>query len=171
MPAHTHIAASRGGVPFDLEPHLPMVERPAQPLVLSIEEEDDMQFRGSELKTLTGAAPFSLEVGSNFRADRSTTSAVLATFPAGTAIYPAVSIDGQAIGDNDQWAPCFMWTGTAYEWGYFHTSVVKAPAPAGVADCSAEQATIAALNSRIARASTANGGAMQAQQAVKAALG
>jgi hypothetical protein len=161
---HLHIECKFSGRKVDPEPYL--FGTP-----LTVGEEDDMQFRGSELKTLEGAAAFTLSVGANFRADRSTASASLATFPAGTPIYPAVSIDGQDIGGNDQWAGCFMYTGAAYVWGYFHTSVVKAPAPPPSADCSAQEATIAALNSRIARAATANAGAMQAQTAVKVALG
>lgn len=45
MPFHTHIRAERNRVPFDIEPHLPMVERPAKALLL---EDTDMKIPNGE---------------------------------------------------------------------------------------------------------------------------
>ena len=94
---------------------------------IDTQEEQDMRFTGSQLKVIDGAAKFTLSAASNFRAAATRQSDAIAQFPAGTPVYPSVSVDGELIGDNDQWAMCFMYVGTAYVLGYFHTSVLQAP--------------------------------------------
>jgi hypothetical protein len=120
---HAHVEIKINGVRIDPEPMMFGSS-------LTIDsEDDDMRYSGSQLKVLDGAAQFKLNSAAHFRAAATRQSDSLRVFAAGTPIYPAVSIDGEQVGDNDQWVPCFMYTGAAYVWGYFHTSVVDAPIP------------------------------------------
>lgn len=119
---HAHIEIKVNGIRIDPEPMMFGAS-------LTIDSEDDMRYSGSQLKVLPSAAQFKLNSGSHFRAAATRLSESLRIFTAGTVIYPSVSIDGELIGDNDQWVPCFMYTGAAYVWGHFHTSVVDAPTP------------------------------------------
>jgi hypothetical protein len=158
---HLHVEVKRNGVRIDPEPLMF-----GTPLNL----EDDMRFGGSELSVLKGAAQFRLNAGANFRDGRTLQSAVLQTFPAGTPIYPAVSIDGESVGGNDQWAGCFMYVGSAYVWGHFHTSVIDAPAAPVAADCSKQDQELAVIRTKLARAATSAVGAAQAATATVEAL-
>lgn len=65
MPAHTHIALKLDGLPVDPEPHLPMVERPAIPILLE-----------EEMKIPPGSSPLAIGVvgaGNRLRKDPHTT--------------------------------------------------------------------------------------------------
>ena len=99
MPAHTHIAAARDGVPFDPEPHLPMPERPAKPIVL---EEDDVQLWGRNPEHIQNRQTRTT-VDSAFRRqarrrDASGSDTGIGTLPAGKLFFPILRVQGESIG-------------------------------------------------------------------------
>lgn len=177
MPAHTHIAASRNGVPFDVEPYLPMVERAAIPLPLT--EESDVVIPGKFLRHVQNRRA-TVTTDSHFRASGGTDDS-LGVLPAGTVLYPVWVTELRAVGtapDRSEWYGAAAYVGGKYQAGVVHSSVLPRTAdgsgvllePIEAADCSVQETTIAQLRSKIARAGTANAGAMQAQTAVQAAL-
>lgn len=126
--------------------------------------EADMRFSGSELHIVDGTPTFTLTVDARFRSAPAIADNTIKVFPAATTVRSAWSVDGQTVNGNDDWLLAAMYTGTAYETGYFHSSVVERvadPLPP-VFDCSAEvdaavKAAVAPLNERIARAKAALG--------------
>jgi hypothetical protein len=171
MPAHTHIAASRNGVPFDIEPFLPMVERPARPL--AIDGEDDVKIKGRFLRHVQNART-TLSVDSHFRAgviagdDDS-----LGVLTAGTVLYPVVTVEGRSVGtaaNRAEWHGALAYVAGAYHFGYVHSSVAGAFDAIFTADCAAQEQTIAQLTTQVKRARTAAAGAAQAVTATVEAL-
>ena len=172
MPAHTHIAASRNGVPFDIEPYLPMPERPARPIIL---EDDDMKVPADVGYLATGT------IGANNRLraehastegsivlDRAVVVYVFGVVRGGTPynIGGRAGSDWYYVGfDGRAWyAAKPLVTGISAT-GYL-PSIVPLPS----ADCSAQETTIAQLQNRIARAKTSAAGAAQAATTTVEAL-
>jgi hypothetical protein len=165
MPAHTHIALKRNGVPFDPEPHLPMANRPAA----AIPMEDDMRLpaAGYFATGIVGAH-------NRLRVDhRTTEGSEILTAPLPVALVGVITggtsytLDGRPgnrwyivrrsdTGDVRQVATPLV---TSIE----PTPHLFAQVPLPEVDCSAEQ-------NRIDRASTALTGASQALGVAQEAL-
>ena len=165
MPAHTHIAASRNGVPFDIEPYLPMVERPARALVL----EEDVSVL--ETKTTYLREPFVavLKPSTAIRQDTNTDGTPVNRTPR-TGDPVEVVVIGTAQGETVE--------GSSVWWVYgshqrslltLHSSTVAARRVIG-ASCDTERAEITRLQTQIARAATSATGAAQAATATLEAL-
>ncbi len=178
MPAHTHISAERQGIPFDIEPHLPMVERPAQPIPTG---EDDVKIKGRFLRHVQNRRAV-LTTDSHFRSgvDAGDDDS-LGVLAAGTVLYPIVAVGGREAGtaaDKAEWYGALAYVASAYQLGYVHSSVLPRTADGkGVlldvieaADCSAQEQSIAQLSTRISRARTSATGAAQAATATVEAL-
>lgn len=167
MPHHTHIAALRNGVPFDIEPYLPMVERPAAALQL----EDDVS--ALEAKTTYLREPFVavLKPGTAIREDTNTQGGMVDRSPNPGDAWSVVVIgtaDGEVVNGSPEW---LVYGGHKRSLLTVHASTVAARKPIGVAaDCSAQDRTIAQLRTQISRASTSAAGAAQAAQATVEAL-
>ena len=160
MPAHTHIAASRNGVPFDIEPYLPMVERPARALVL----EEDVSVL--ETKTTYLAEPFVavLKPGTAIREDTNTQGGPVDRSPNPGAAWSIVVVgtaEGEVVSGSSEW---FVYGGHKRSLLTVHSSTVASRRPIG-ADCAIEREEIARLNTKLARAATSAAGAAQAASA------
>jgi murein DD-endopeptidase MepM/ murein hydrolase activator NlpD len=109
----------------------------------------DMRYAGSEVAFTEDAPLYRLTVGAKFRPAPSTQNTELAIFPQGTGVrgFP-FTVKGEALASGDRWLPALMYTGTAYESGYFHTSVIElVPVPN---DAAALQAALDSANQRTA---------------------
>lgn len=151
------------GIGLDVDPW-PLITDMIPDTALPLEEDDVQTYGGAELRPL--GAPFTLEIASHFRAASTRQSDSLAIFAAKTVVYPSVAVTGEKIGDNDQWAPCYMYVDGRYRWGFFHTSLLVPPA----IDCAAEKATIAQQAEQIAVTKTQLAEAKSKINAAKAAL-
>ena len=165
MPAHTHIAASRDGVPFDIEPHLPMVERPARALVL----EEDVSVL--ETKTTYLREPFIalLKPSTAIREDTNTDGTPVNRTPkTGDPVEVVVigTAEGQSVEGSTAW---WVYGGHQRSLLTVHSSTVAARRAIG-ADCATELEEITRLQRKIERASTAATGSAQAADATVEAL-
>lgn len=173
MPFHTHIEGERNGVRFDIERYLPMVERAAIPLQL---EEDDVR-----IPTGTPLAQGVVGPGNRLRTDPATAegSRVIGSDIGEAKAYFVqvyqLGIPGESYVLGGKAGSSYAWVGVFGSTWFVAEPLVTDVKPTSAlsvppADCSAQETTIAQLRSKIARAGTANAGAMQAQQAVKSAL-
>ena len=165
MPAHTHIAASRNGVPFDIEPYLPMVERPARALVL----EEDVSVL--ETKTTYLREPFVavLKPSTAIREDTNTDGTPVDRTPkTGDPVEVVVigAAEGQGVEGSTAW---WVYGGHQRSLLTVHSSTVAARRAIG-ASCDTERAEIGRLQTQIARAATSATGAAQAANATLEAL-
>lgn len=168
MPAHTHIELERNGQRYDVGPYL--LGAPFQP-------EDDMKLPEAGYFAVGKVGP-----GNRLRIDHTTTvgSQVVAselevqllgivtggtayTLPDGRTGNRWYIVRRGDTGDVRQVAHQLVT-------GITPTPSLFSQVPLPAADCSAQEATILQLNTKIARARTANSGARQAQTAVEAAL-
>jgi hypothetical protein len=171
MPAHTHIAATRDGVPFDIERHLPMPERAALPITIATGE-DDVKIRGRFLRHEQNVRT-TLTADSHFRSGDDWTTDSLGILSAGTLLYPVVTVEGRVVGtaaNRAEWHGALAYVASAYHFGYVHSSVVTRFEPIAIADCSAQEQTIAQLRTKVSRARTSAAGAAQAATATVEAL-
>lgn len=175
MPAHTHIAGKRDGLPFDIEPHLVMPERPAQPILI---EESDMLLKGRFLRhvsnrqgTITADASFRAGVlaGDNER---------LHVLPEGERFVPIAVVEGDPAGTDPDAREWYAGVKTSVgptpidpTLGYVHSSLLpRTPDGSGVALQLIEAADCTAQDNRIAAARTAVDGAAQAIAAAQRSL-
>lgn len=158
MPAHTHIAAARNGVPFDPEPHLPMAERPAKPIPL----EDDMTVTmivTEDWTTRTGpAAGWFLDADGNRKHF--------------TGAGRVTSVAEVRLGDGTDARLIAYGQGEALVMPRANLIPIAGTRVLGLraADCSAQETTITRLRNRLSRARTAVSGARQAVEAAEEAL-
>jgi hypothetical protein len=171
---HLHIECKINGRKVDPEPYLF-----GAPLIVG--EEDDMALPTDAGYFVEGK----VAAGVNLRTAAETTDGARQT----TGETPlkvlgirrngpsyTIAINNVAKTDND-WYVVATSDGQTWEvakllvFGIAPTAYLFSQVPLPAADCSVQEATIAQLTSRINRAKTANAGAMQAQAAVKAALG
>lgn len=157
MPAHTHIRAERHGVPFDIEPFLPMVERPAKPLPM----EDDMAVPAR----LSALAYATLGANNNIRATASLSAPATVTDEAiPVQVFGTVPGDAWTIGN--QKGSDWYWIAHGLEDGFVATALLP-----NVTLTSLGRATLpAAVDNRIPRARTAVAGARQALEAAESVL-
>ena len=176
MPAHTHIRAARDGVPFDPEPHLPMVERAAIPIPLPME--DDMQVWGSHPTHIVNRQ-CRLTVDANFRRQARRTDAerrdtTIAPMPAGKLFIPTLRVVGERIGeaaDGRQWYYGTLTQGVdGQTHGCFHSSVLPRTADGQDVELTPIEQVDPVLVTRIERARTAVAGADQALTVAREAL-
>lgn len=172
MPAHTHVEIKRNGVPFDVEPYLPMVERAARPIQLKESTVEVPQDVGYLATGVVGPdnrlrVHHSTTDGSQIT-DRPTAVQIFGIKRGGTPY----TVGGQAGSDwyfvgalGRSWYVAKPLVTQITATGYL-PSIVPLPS----ADCSPQEATILQLSNKIARARTANRGASQAQQVVEEAL-
>lgn len=87
----------------------------------------DMRYSGTEVAFVDDWPLYRVATtAANFRTDATTQSPSLALFPAGTGVRAfGFTVKGQALAAGDRWLPALMYTGTAYESGFFHTSTVE----------------------------------------------
>lgn len=169
MPAHTHIELERGGQRYDVAPYLL-----GQPF--------DTQEEDMKLPNAGYFATGKVGAGNRLRINHTTTE--------GSEVVASV-LDVQLIGIVTGGTPYTLPDGrTGTRWYIVRradtgdvrqvahqlvTSITPTPflfsqIPLPAADCSAQEATIAQLTNKIARARTANTGARQANEAVEVAL-
>jgi hypothetical protein len=159
MPAHTHIELKGNGVPIDPAPYLPMVERAAKPITIG---EDDVKIKGRFLRHVQNRRT-ALTTNSHFRAgvdagdDES-----LGVLPAGTTLYPVVTVGGRSVGtaaDRAEWHGALAYVAGSYHFGYVHSSVCAPFEAIDAADCTA-------LENRLDGIATAAEGLGQAASAI-----
>lgn len=117
---HCHITCRVNGVLVDPEP---LMFGGSITLGAALAgEEDEMRFGGAQLQPIVGAAQFRLTSDAHLRP---TPARIASTkvFPAGTVFYASYTVDGEAVGTNDQWFETRLYDGAAYVLGYIHTSV------------------------------------------------
>ena len=169
---HLHVEAKRAGTRIDPEPLM---------FGGSLTVEDDMQIRGASLRHIQNRSA-RLTTKARFRSSPEITENVIDDLEAGALIFPIAIVTGQAVGTAPDAADWYYGIKTAgvkgAQLGCFHSSVLPrtpdgkgvALAPIEMTDCSAQEQTISQLNTKIARARTANAGARQANEAVEVAL-
>lgn len=165
MPQHTHIALKRDGMPFDVEPHLPMPERAARPIILD-GEADDVKIPGRFLRHVQNRRAV-LTTDSHFREGvEAGADASLGVLKAGTLLFPIYVTVGRAVGtapDAAEWHGALAYVNGAYHLGHVHSSVLPRTEdgqavrldPIEAVDCSRQDNALAAI-------ATAADGAAQA---------
>jgi hypothetical protein len=169
---HLHVEAKRTGVRFDPEPLM---------FGGSVTIEDDMRIPVGLLPLAQGV----VGPGNRLRTDPNTVegSRVIGGDPP-TGIGEAKAYFVQVYGTDVKGQPytvggkggdTYMWVGVFGSTWFVAEPLVTDIKPTGAiavppADCSAQETTIAQLETKISRARTANRGAQQAQNAVETAL-
>lgn len=169
---HLHVEVKRNGTRIDPEPLM---------FGGSLTVEDDMQIRGANLRHIQNRSA-RLAVKARFRSSPETTDNVIDDLEAGALIFPIAVVTGQSVGtapDATDWYYGIKTAGVVgSQLGCVHSSVLPrlpdgrgvALTPIETADCSAQDAEVRRLSTKIARARTANAGARQASEAVEVAL-
>ena len=169
---HCHIEVKINGVRVDPEPLM---------FGGSLTVEDDMQIRGANLRHIQNRSA-RLTTKARFRSSPEITENVIDDLEAGALIFPIAVVTGQSVGtalDATDWYYGIKTAGVAgSQLGCVHSSVLPrlpdgrgvALTPIETADCSAQDAEVRRLSTKIARARTANAGARQASEAVEVAL-
>lgn len=159
---HAHVEAKRNGVKFDPEPLM---------FGGSVTVEDDMQIPGG-LKPLAQGV---VGTGNRLRVDVSTTEGSKVLDKAYWVQVYGFGVPGAPYTLGGKAGNLYAWVGVFGTTWFVAEPLLTQVTPTGALtlptpDCSAQEATIAQLNTKIARARTANSGATQAQQAVEVAL-
>lgn len=169
-PAHTVPATLRTrtttfGYGLDVDPW-PLISGQAE---LTLQEDD--------MKIPSGLVPLAQGVvgaGNRLRVDPFTTEGSRVLEGAYWVQVYGTDVPGQPYTLDGKAGSTYMWVGVFGETWFVAAPLVTNIRPVAPvlppADCSAQEATIAQLNGKIARARTANAGAAQAQAAVEVAL-
>jgi len=140
---------------------------------------DDVKLPGKFLRHVQNRSG-TLTSGSNFRAGViAGEDASLGVLAVGTLLYPIVVVAGRPVGtaaDAAEWYGALAYVGSAYQLGFVHSSVLPRTAagvaltPIDSADCSSQEAELAQIRTKLARAATSAAGASQAVTATVEAL-
>lgn len=158
MPAHTHAELRQNGVLIDVEPYLPMVERPALPLPA---QEDDVEIPADIRRTGNRVGVIEGTRAAGIRIRRGpVTGEPIVTLPA--ADFPFMSI-GEVARPDGTWLLVFLHPEGSTKppvIGWVRSDFTSGLVPEQVADCTAERNALRSIR-------TAAAGAKQAITAIE----